>query len=172
MHPEYSNQEVSRGSSPAGRALAGGFCSGLIGLLIAALCSHDEPPIRFPWLTIAGSSIVGAVFGVTLGAIQLRGRTRSIIVSSLVGTMIGLIAGASLFPMVMTDRDPHGNGPFRVKVFAAYQIVGVSIGVPLGAVMGGVVALIKIGITSHILRRRCKIPVRDETTTDCSQDAK
>jgi hypothetical protein len=124
-------------TSPLRRALAGASAGVILGSLTEVLL-WDGPPgpgVRFP---VAGALIGGAVtalLAVLIGSLKFRGGGRIVLLAALAGIDIGLLAGAFVYPPLMTAL--YGaNNPTLGTIAASYRITGILVGIPVGAVWG------------------------------------
>ncbi len=138
-----SNPTKSVLKRPATGAIAGA----ILGFVIEPLCFWGEPPgdgqIRVP---VVGP-IIGAATCSTLAALfggwTFSPNTERITTYVIAGIVTGVLLGASVFPAILTGCDSMGTGEFRSKVFGGYQQLGILGGIPVGALLGFTLALIR-----------------------------
>jgi hypothetical protein len=119
------------------RALAGAFAGVILGSLTEVLF-WDGPPstgVRFPLTGALIGGAVTALFGVLLGSLKLRGGIRIVLLAALAGVVVGLLAGAFVYPPLMMALYGASN-PLIGKLGASYRITGILVGIPVGAVWG------------------------------------
>lgn len=119
---------------PIGRAAAGAIAGAFLGLAFfmvpAVLRRADGPdsaegPARF-LLAIGAAAAAGAVFGVAVGGLRIRGRAATIVQGMCLGAAIGVPAGSAIGMI-------FGKSGMAIGIF---------LGAPLGAIAGGLVGVV------------------------------
>ncbi|MSQ93517.1 MAG: hypothetical protein EXR98_03050 [Gemmataceae bacterium] len=125
--------------SRIGRGVLGCLPGAFFGLLVQAFCGWNIDPEAaggryFPWQGGAIGAVVGFLFAFAFGHLEIRGRTRLVIIGMLSGLAIGFAASYIIglcWP------------PFDGKEQTIHILVAITFGTPLGTLIGGVVGFLK-----------------------------
>jgi hypothetical protein len=121
-------------------AVLGGMAGGVAGVaLLGTVCWAVGYEGAGAWIFLAGAAVAGTAgmaFGAVAGAVELRGRAKAIVLGTLAGCVLGLLA------VVLSPNLPEF---LRVEVShgAVDRLVGLAAGGVLGGLAGFVVGTIR-----------------------------
>lgn len=123
--------------SRLGRGVLGCLPCAIFGLFVHAICASFADPAEarfFPWLGVAIGAVIGFFFAFAFGHLEIRGRTKVVIICMLFGLAIGLAAG-----YIIGRCWPA----FEEKEQTVHIFIAVIFGTPAGAIIGGIVGFLK-----------------------------
>jgi hypothetical protein len=122
-------------------AVAGAFCALTALAVLGSALSHNPPDestgMQLFLLGAGFGGTAGAILAIVAGSWQLRGWGRDLAFGVIGGCLAGIL-GAGIYAKVASGHSSDVLGKFT----AEYRFVGLCVGVPTGALLGGIAGLL------------------------------